>query len=99
MLPEALASYTVPSALVKATKLPKDNSAVTAVKSSTRFTATNVTVVNSIEAFGRITISEAKLFHVNMFAQSASTDVYALGISSSNSALDSVYTEVEIYKE
>ena len=31
MLPEALASYTVPSALVTAPKLPKDNSVVPAV--------------------------------------------------------------------
>lgn len=84
---------------LKQQDLDGSNSTVTAVKSSTRFTATNVTVVNSNQAFGRITISEAKLFHVNMFAQSSSTDTYALGISSNNSALDSVYTEVEIYKE
>ena len=34
-----------------------------------------------------------------MNAQSASTDTYALGVSANNSVLNSIYTEVEIYKE
>ena len=34
-----------------------------------------------------------------MNAQTASTDIYALGVSANNTALNSIYTEVEIYKE
>ena len=75
----------------------------TAVKivGGTKFssTSTNWVHTDTVESFDRFTITETKIFGVYMNAQTASTDIYALGVSANNTALNSIYTEVEIYKE
>ena len=71
------------------------------VVGNTKFASNNTSWLHTdvVESFGRFTITETKIFGVYMSAQAASSDVYALGVSANNSVLNSIYTEVEIYKE
>jgi hypothetical protein len=71
------------------------------VVGGTKFSSTSSNWIHNdvVESFDRFTITETKIFGVNMNAQTASTNTYALGISANNTALNSIYTEVEIYKE